>query len=124
WMYPTAVPMRTQSYLAPGPEVSPERTLLVLMPGRGDTAESFAANGFIDDVRVSGAPIDIITVDAHLGYYLRSTITERLWTDVIAPARARGYRHIWMAGVSMGGLGSLTAAQDHPKAIEGLILIA
>jgi pimeloyl-ACP methyl ester carboxylesterase len=122
-IYPTAVPMRTHAYPAPA-TVGPERALLVLLPGRGDDADVFAQNGFIDDVRASGAPVDIVTVDAHLGYYLRSTVTERVWTDVIAPARARGYQHIWMAGVSMGGLGSLALAQDHPRAIEGLVLIA
>jgi len=125
WFYPTAVPMRTCAYpasAAAGPV--DERTLLVLLPGRGDDGDAFAQHGFIDDVRRSGAPIDMVTVDANLGYYMKSTISERVWTDVVAPARARGYRHIWMAGVSMGGLGSLSAALEHPGAIEGLILIA
>jgi len=122
-----SVPMQVHLYPAPAAvaaEAAANSTLLVLMPGRGDDEDSFAHNGFIEDVRASGAPIDIISVNAHLGYYLQSTLAERVWSDVIAPARAHGYKHIWMAGVSMGGLGSLVSAQDHPGAIEGLILIA
>src|SRR5436190_3810885 len=88
WFLPTAVPMRTHAYAGPA-EAGPvaERTLLILMPGRGDDGDAFARHGFIDDVRRSGAPVDMIAVDAGLGYYMNSTITERVWTDVVAPAR-------------------------------------
>jgi len=33
-----------------------------------------------------------------------------VWTDVIAPARAKGYQRIWIAGISMGGLGAVAIA--------------
>ena len=40
------------------------------------------------------------------------------------PARARGYRRLWFVGISLGGLGALTLAQEHPDAAAGLLAIA
>jgi pimeloyl-ACP methyl ester carboxylesterase len=122
WLYPTAVPIHTERY----PRVEGQRAdgLLVLLPGRGDSMGSFAEHGFVNDVRASGAPVDIVAVDAHLGYYIKNAIADRLWADVITPARQQGYRHIWVAGISMGGLGALALARDHGEALERLILIA
>jgi S-formylglutathione hydrolase FrmB len=122
WMYPTAVPLHDAWY--PRAATGSASTLLVLLPGRGDDLQAFAAHGFVDDVRASGAPVDIVAVDAHLGYYLRSTIVDRLWTDVVEPARRRGYAHVWIAGISMGGLGALALAREHGDALERVIVLA
>lgn len=123
WMYPAAVPIRQTAYpLAPNGAIAP--TLLVLLPGRGDDASAYAAHGFIDDVRATGAAIDVVAVDATFGYYAKETIVDRVWTDVIVPARQRGYRHIWLAGISMGGLGVVAIARQHEDAFERLILFA
>jgi pimeloyl-ACP methyl ester carboxylesterase len=122
WMYPTAVPI----HAAWTPRAEGERapTLLVLLPGRGDGADAFAAHGFVDDVRASGAPVDVVAVDAHLGYYLKNTIVDRVWTDVIEPARRRGYAEVWVAGISMGGLGALALAREHGDALARVIVLA
>jgi pimeloyl-ACP methyl ester carboxylesterase len=122
WMYPTAVPMRTELY--PASPVQRAPILLVLLPGRGDSAADFAAHGFIDDVRASGLRVDVIAADAHFGYYLRRTIADRVWTDIIEPARRQGYRHIWLGGISMGGIGAIVSARAHPEAYERLLLLA
>jgi pimeloyl-ACP methyl ester carboxylesterase len=122
WMYPTAVPLRTDAYRLSPTERAP--ILLVLLPGRGDSAGDFAAHGFIDDVRASGLRIDIVAADAHFGYYLRGTIADRVWTDIVEPARRQGYRHIWLAGISMGGTGAIVSARAHPEAYERLLLLA
>lgn len=122
WMYSTAVPIRTTAY----PLVEGKRapTLIVLLPGRGDDAEAFAAHGFIHDLHAAEIAADVVAVDAHFGYYAKETIVERVWRDVVAPARARGYKQIWLAGISMGGLGVVAVARQHPDAFERLILIA
>jgi pimeloyl-ACP methyl ester carboxylesterase len=122
WMYPTAVPMATEIYRASPAERAP--ILLVLLPGRGDSAADFAAHGFIDDVRASGLRVDVVAADAHFGYYLRGTIADRVWTDIIAPARRQGYQHIWLGGISMGGMGAIVSARAHPDAYERLFLLA
>ncbi|HXU46864.1 MAG TPA: alpha/beta hydrolase, partial [Thermoanaerobaculia bacterium] len=58
------------------------------------------------------------------GYYREASIIDRLHDDVIAPARARGVETIWLAGISLGGLGASLYARDRPGEIDGLALIA
>jgi len=40
------------------------------------------------------------------------------------PARAQGYKEIWIVGVSLGGLGSLLYSAEHPETVAGILLIA
>ena len=122
WMYSAPVPLKTQLY--PASASGQARTLLVLLPGRGDAMTAFAEHGFVDDLRAAGAPVDVLAVDARIGYYVKETIVDRLWTDVLEPARRQGYAHVWIAGVSMGGLGTLAVASAKPGAADRLILLA
>ena len=39
---------------------------------------------------------------------------------IFGPLRARGYREIWLAGASMGGLGVVAYARTHPAKIRGV----
>ncbi|MEA2695915.1 MAG: hypothetical protein QOI66_186 [Myxococcales bacterium] len=122
WMYPTAVPVHVQTFLAvPGARAA---TLLVLLPGRGNRLDEWEQHGFVAEVRAQAPGVDVVAVDAHLGYYLNESVVDRVWTDVIAPARAQGYRRIWIAGISMGGLGAVAIARQHAQAIDGMILLA
>jgi len=122
WMYPTTVPLVVQTFRASPTDRAP--VLLVLLPGRGDSASDFAEHGFIDDVRASGLAVDVVAADAHFGYYLRESIVDRVWTDVVEPARRQGYRHIWIGGMSMGGIGSIVNARAHPDAYERMFVLA
>ena len=122
WMYSAPAPVPTQFYPA-----SPNRqasTLLVLLPGRGDKMTDWAGHGFVDDLKAAGLPIDVVAVDAHIGYYMKETIVDRVRTDVVEPARQRGYRHIWIGGASMGGLGSLILASRLPGTFDRVILLS
>jgi pimeloyl-ACP methyl ester carboxylesterase len=98
------------------------KTLIVMLPGRGDRAQAFAGNGFLDISRQHG--FDTVAVDAHFGYYMKRSLLPRLHEDIIAPARADGYERIWLLGISMGGFGAVLYAQAHPDQVDGLILIA
>ncbi len=98
--------------------------LLVLLPGRAARAHSFAEQGIIDIVNHTSPGVDAVAVDATLGYYIHRNLPERLDVDVIEPARAHGYRAIWLAGISMGGLGTVLYAQRHPKSVAGVMLVA
>ncbi|MEZ4382377.1 MAG: alpha/beta hydrolase [Nannocystaceae bacterium] len=100
------------------------RTLVVLLPGAGDSAATYDDEGFIAAAREAGVGVDLVAVNAHAGYYFGRTLPDRLWEDVLAPARAEGYREIWLVGISMGGLGALLTAQRHADAIDGLVLLA
>lgn len=98
--------------------------LLVLFHGRGDSAKKFFDEGFDQVAARSGRRFDLVSVEAHLGYYVKDQLEIRVGTDVLGPARARGYEKIWLVGTSMGGLGALACAQRHPEAVDGVILLA
>jgi Putative esterase len=100
------------------------KNLVILMPGAGDTHEMFAQNGFIDAARKSPLNADILTVNAHYGYFTDMTVRERIHTDVVLPAQSRGYEGLWMGGISLGGFGALIYAQRYAEKLKGLFLIA
>jgi len=121
---PTTVPIGQAEYpRAPTSATTRPRTLLVLLPGKGDDAMDFEAHGFIDAVRRSDFDVDVIAVDAHFGYYRNRTLPQRVHEDVLQPNRER-YDQIWVLGISMGGIGALLTAQRHPGDVDGIILIA
>ena len=55
---------------------------------------------------------------------MKETIVDRMWTDVLAPARQQGYKQIWVVGASMGGLGALIVASRLPGAVDRVILLS
>ncbi len=120
--FPAPAPMTSLPYpAAPGARAP---ALLVLLPGRGDTAASFEQHGFISAVRSRNLPVDVVAANATYGYYVRETLHERANPDVLEPLLAKGYPRVWLGGISMGALGSLLLAKDHPGRISGLILFA
>jgi pimeloyl-ACP methyl ester carboxylesterase len=118
----STVPLRVLS--EPAACASRPDTLLVMLPGASSLPEEFLREGFVLALRERRLALDVVLVDAHPGYYKDRTILERLQADVIAPARAKGYRQIWLVGVSLGGLGALIQARAQPADADGLMLLA
>jgi pimeloyl-ACP methyl ester carboxylesterase len=118
---PAPAPMRTIQDAYAGPRA---RTLVVFLPGRSDRAEEFVRERFAAEVRARSLPVDLVFADATLGYYVDRSFLTRLHDDVLAPARARGYDHVVLAGISLGGLGAVLYARAHPDEIDELILLA
>lgn len=116
-------PMRILHDRAPRQDGA-NRVLLAMLPGATDAPEDLLRHGFVRALRERRLPVDAILVDAHVDYYLERSIGERLATDIILPARAAQYRQIWLMGISLGGMGALICARDHPAEIDGVILIA
>lgn len=100
------------------------KTLFVFLPGIEDSASDFRKHGFHEALRRHGVEADTVAVNSHVGYFVSRNIVERLHEDVILPARAQGYEDIWLVGVSLGGLGSLLYAREHPQEIRGVVLLA
>ena len=98
--------------------------LIVMLPGVYSYPDEFVREGFVKAVQDSRLAADVVRVDAHLGYYEKNAFVERLRQDVIAPAKARGYRAIWIFGISLGGFGGLIYAQEHPEDIAGVVALA
>lgn len=99
-------------------------TLLVLLPGRGMLPSEFASEGFVAAVQEYRLAVDVLRADAHIGYYDQERIAARLREDVIAPAQARGYRAIWLVGISLGGFGALVYAGARPADLAGVVTLA
>ena len=97
-------------------------TLMVFLPGRGTTGRDFFKQGFIAEL--IGTPVTAMAVDLTFPYYTQRIATERLHDDIIAPARKAGYRRIWLVGCSMGGLGAIMYAHEHPGEISGIVALA
>jgi len=117
---PSPVPVR--SHRSQGAESTPP--LLVLLPGIADTAEDYERYGFTEAIQRRRIPLDLALVDAHYGYYAKRSVLDRIREDVIVPARASGYRRIWLGGISMGGFGALLYASRFPGEVDGVLALA
>jgi hypothetical protein len=100
-----------------------DRTLLVLLPPAFGAPQDFVEHGFVAAVRARGLPVDLIVAGANADHYLDRSVVERLHAEVIAPALARGYKSLWLGGISIGGFGSLLYRSRHDE-VEGLLLLA
>ena len=117
----TVVPMATR--LISSDTRAGVRDLVVYLPGKGDGAESFEQRGLLNDLRQSGLEHDILSCEAHIGYYADHSIVERIAEDVVEPARMMGYKRIWLVGNSMGGTGALLYAWNNPGQVAGVVLL-
>jgi pimeloyl-ACP methyl ester carboxylesterase len=105
------------------PSRDPRRILLVALPGYGMERDDFARHGFIDAVHARGWPVDIIAARPDVGLYLDGAVAARLHAEIILPARpAAGC--LWLLGVSLGAMGALLYARQHPGAAAGAIVLA
>lgn len=102
----------------------PTTRLLVLLPAAKARPEDFFEHGFIDLVRRRRLPLDVVAVDAHSDYYLEGDLAERLDAEVLGPMAATGYDEVWLAGVSLGGLGCLGYACRDGARVAGTLLLA
>ena len=102
---------------------APVDTLLVLLPGSFARPEEFVREGFVRAVRERRLAADMVLVDAHLGYYSDRSIVDRLQADIVAPAIARGYRQIWLVGISVGAFGAMIYTQAQPAGISGVVML-
>lgn len=121
----TKTPIPTLNYS--GSEKAQQQSgkkLLVVLRGMGGNEKSYEKYGFIDALQRRYPEFDVAVPNAHFGYYRNRTIKQRLSEDIIDPAIERGYEEIWLAGVSMGGLGSLLYMRCCQEKITGVVLIA
>lgn len=100
------------------------QTLVVFLPGVYDVPEDLIDQGFVRALRDRNFHADIQLVDAHRGYYSERQILQRLDDEIVKPARANGYVHVWFVGISLGGYGTLLYASQQPHTIDGFFIMA
>lgn len=115
---------RMDTVRLPGAGSGRATTLLVMLPGAYSRPPEFVEAGFVQALRQSGVAADVCIVDSHFGYYSDRSILRRLREEVVLPARAQGYRQIWLLGISLGGFGALAYAVRHGSEIDGVLALA
>jgi len=106
------------------PDQAKKETLVVLLPCAYGTPDDWTEHGFVHAVRTRRIAADVAMVDMHANYYTAGQVVERLHQDVIAPAHKQGFRHIWLAGISLGGYGAALYSQQHGAQLAGILLLA
>lgn len=122
WSLPRPGPMELLHHDDSGPYAAPH--LVVMLPGAYSTPAEFADERFIDALRQAQVRADVVVAGATIDHYLEGRVIERLHDEVVAPARARGVRSVWLLGVSLGGLFALSYASRHGAQLAGVLLLA
>lgn len=117
---PTVDPLPTRRLATAPPGAD---CLVVLLPGIGDGPGDFLHAGFPATAAAGGLRADLVAADLHMGYYRERSTVAVLRRDVVAPARAAGKR-VWLVGISLGGLGSVLYAANHPDEVDGIVLLS
>ena len=89
------------------PAAQPPHRLVVVLPGRGDDLDSLARRGLAQTIHQQWPDADVILTGLTMPFYLQGHAAERLHDEVITPARKRPYKQVWLAGISLGGMGAL-----------------
>ena len=98
--------------------------LVIVLPGRADDLGRLQNSGVADSIHQAWPDADVVFAELTLDFYREGDAPKRLRTEVIAPLRARGYREVWMAGASMGGMGTLMYDAQFPGEFDGMLLLA
>jgi pimeloyl-ACP methyl ester carboxylesterase len=106
------------------PAQQPAKRLVVILPGRADDLKALRGSGMSEAIQQAWPDADVLYAEVTLDYYMAGRAPERLHEEVIAPARTRGYREIWLGGASMGGMGVLMYERLRPGELDGLVLFA
>lgn len=113
--------MKTTLVSARAERIAPNA--MVLLPAALTAPQDFVTLGFGAAIQERGLPVDLAIAQISLEHVTDHTVVERLRQGVIQPARARGYRSIWLCGVSIGAFVALSYVARHQGEIDGLCLL-
>jgi len=118
----SARPIATET--VPATNAVTERTLVVVLPGFGADAREMKDRGVPEAIHAAWPEADVLLASATFAYYRDGRLVPRLHDEVIEPSLRAGYKRIWLAGASLGGMGALLYEQQHPGVLTGVILFA
>lgn len=113
-------PIPTADFPAPA---SVRRTV-VMLPGRGDDLASMERRQVARTIQAAWPDADVVLTGLTMPFYRQGLATQRLHDEVIEPVRRRQHGPIWIAGISLGGMGALLYDHDYPGQIDGLLLFS
>ncbi|MET0027482.1 MAG: hypothetical protein ABW101_07580 [Candidatus Thiodiazotropha sp.] len=98
--------------------------LIILLPGILSDARDMSQRGVPEAIHRGWPEPDILMADLTINFYRKGLAVQRLQDEIITPAREQGYSEIWLAGGSMGGVGTLMYEWRYPGEMDGLVLIS
>lgn len=98
--------------------------LVVMLPGRGDSLQALTDTGIAAIIQHSWPDADVLLTGLTMPFYRQGHAAQRLHDEVIEAARHKAYRQVWLAGISLGGMGALLYDRDYPDQIDGLLLLS
>ena len=105
-------------------EGAPPRRLIALLTGSYSEPEDFVREGFAAAVAEHGVAAEIVMAEMRAAWFADGTIVSRIRDSIVVPARIRGFRRIWLGGISLGALATLSYAARHESDLEGLVLLS
>jgi hypothetical protein len=96
---------------------------VVLLPAAHTGPEDFLRAGFADAVLERGLDVDVTFAALEFGHVTDRSVVERVHTEHLLPARARGAT-LWLGGISLGGYVALCCAEHDARGLAGLCLMA
>jgi pimeloyl-ACP methyl ester carboxylesterase len=106
------------------PAAQPAHRLVVMLPGRGDDLDSLARRGIAQIIRGQWPDADVMLTGLTMPFYRQGRAVQRLHEEILLPARAHRYDQVWLAGISLGGLGALMYDRAYPGEVDGMLLIS
>lgn len=100
------------------------KTLVILLPGAYQQPEDFIKEGFVKAVHEHQLPIDLMMAELSFHHIANQTALTEIHTELIQPALGKGYKNIWLAGISIGGYVAIAYANRYPAKLAGLLLLA
>lgn len=98
--------------------------LVVVLPGRGDDLSALRDSGMVEAIQGAWPDAEVVLAELAIRDYMDGQAPRRLHDEIIAPARQRGFREIWLTGASLGGMGTLLYDRAYPGSLDGMILLA
>lgn len=99
-------------------------TLIIMLPGANHQPEGFIDEGFVSALREGQFPVDLIMAELPFSHIADTTAVDALHQDIVQPAKAKGYRKLWIAGISIGGYLAIAYANRYPGQLDGISLLA
>lgn len=96
---------------------------IALLPGTFGQPEDFVREGFPAEAQARGIGAEIAMAEMRAAWFADGSVVQRIRDHVVLPARARGNR-VWLGGISLGALASLSYAARHESDIAGILLIS
>jgi pimeloyl-ACP methyl ester carboxylesterase len=122
----TPTPTRPIQSISYWSGIGEPKASVLLLPGRHSRASDFESAGFVQAVRKRNLNVEVVAVDAHLGYYAEqryARLPDHIYEDVVKPLLSRGRSQLWVVGTSLGAFGTVAYVKYHPDAVRGMLLL-